>query len=127
MAIPLSNSCTRSKETRLFSASAPEINPVEWFQVKSKKERSLEKKIQKQQKEDTSVKLSQKKKSTRTTIAATATLVKFEKEELDSTVLHKEDTREELDFMFDEEKTSSKAGVSNNLNYDSSEQFQKIY
>jgi la-related protein 1 len=90
-----------NNETRLFSTSAPQIEPVrfhQWFQVRSKKEKALEKKLQKQELEKVAA---QQSKSSSSSKPGTKT-------ETSSNNNNKnEDNREELDFMFDEEITSA--------------------
>lgn len=92
MLIPMPMSLLNSA-TRLFSTSAPEIEPVEWFQVKSKKEKSMQRKQKKIQQEE------QKAKQAQTT----APINKKQP------VAANDDDRKELDFMFDEEIPNSSA------------------
>ena len=91
---------TQAQETRLLSTSAPQIeSKLEWFQVKSKKEKSLAKKQQKQEQRkrlDEAVGPKNKALTKKTKNAE-------EEEEKNKKKPETEDPREELDFMFDEE------------------------
>jgi hypothetical protein len=120
MTIPQQQTHLGNAETRLFSTSAPEIDSpsrgLEWFQVKSKKEKSLEKKMrQKQLNTNTNTKVTSSAKPHTSNETTTTTT---------TTTSTKIDTREELDFMFDEEIPSTHVGniyanANNNNNNDS--------
>ena len=113
-------------ETRLFSTSAPEIeSPVEWFQVKSKKEKSLEKKMQRNKQLELDDGTAKKTAKVATIDKQLEIYPKVKKETLPSSTsstvptTSRVDTREELDFMFDEEIPSTHVGntcTSNNYN-----------
>lgn len=100
-------------ETRLFSTSAPEIEaPVEWFQVKSKKEKSLEKRMQrKKQSELNDESSKQPKTESKAEKKANNKENSLQPPQALTTVpTSRLDTREELDFMFDEEIPSTHIG-----------------
>ena len=112
------------KLDRLISTSAPEIEPVEWFEVKSRKERSMLKKKKKQEIQEFEHKLSSKntmplskpKESQHSAAIKTSSA----KPNLQSSVAKEalsndslKDNREELEFEFDEEIGSRNSNNNN--------------
>ena len=114
------------KLDRLISTSAPEIEPIEWFEVKSRKERSMLKKKKKQEIQkfehksskntNTTMPPSKPKESQQAapsnkTSSAKPSQSSVAKEALSNDSL--KDNREELEFEFDEE-IGSRSGNNNN-------------